>query len=65
MCSKCETSTTCACDGGSGLAMCACEQGRRCPVCEHEADAQLVSTSASIEALTSTERVAFLLDAEE
>lgn len=37
MCSMCQGSAECDCTGGTVLAVCACERGRICPVCEHAA----------------------------
>ena len=49
MCSKCQSSTTCDCIGGSALAVCACEKGRPCPVCEHDAAAEILISPAQLE----------------
>jgi len=35
MCANCKASA-CACNGGPGLAMCSCESGDLCLVCNHE-----------------------------
>jgi hypothetical protein len=43
MCANCKCSAACPCDGGSTLARCACEQGMICPVCGHEAAANVAA----------------------
>jgi len=36
MCVNCKSSAGCKCAGGSALAMCSCEWGDHCAVCNHD-----------------------------
>jgi len=40
MCANCKAND-CDCNGGSALAMCSCESGDLCLVCNHEPDASV------------------------
>ena len=41
MCANCKA-LDCDCNGGSAFAMCSCESGDLCVVCNHEPDASLI-----------------------
>lgn len=53
MCTNCKDSEGCACTGGSLLATCSCERGYHCPVCRHQAVANMgVEANLLIEILS-------------
>jgi len=41
MCVNCKSSGGCECTGGSALAMCSCDLGDHCAVCNHDAVANV------------------------